>query len=167
MPPVVDFAGRETFRIAMESQPIILLTRAEIMEGALVGAMRRINGVMARRREVHFVNGREGDGWTSDIEGALGEMALAKHLGRYWSDGSFRGGDVGDLQVRTTAHERGHLLLYPHDRDDSLFVLVVGKYGQYRIAGQILGAAGKQPEHWQEEKATYFVPQSVLARCAG
>jgi hypothetical protein len=80
------------------------------------------------------------------IEGAGGEVAAAKALGRR-RDGQVNtekeGGVVGHIQVRTRSRYDG-LFVRPNDRDDDMLVLVTGVYPTYRVCGWIRGADAKQ-----------------------
>lgn len=75
-------------------------------------------------------------------------MALAKHLGMYWSDVPRLdyAGDVGGYQVRWTEHPTGHLLLYDRDADHKVYVLVTGGPLSFRIPGWIVARDGKREE---------------------
>lgn len=142
----------------------ITLTPAEIMLGATAGMMRQVENIKNNARPFYGA-GRDND-WQLNIEGVLGEMALSKHLGIYWKGkGTMRAPDVGDVDVRTTAHEGGHLILHPNDPDDRLFYLLTGKNGTYTLHGSILGRAGKL-DKWVKDptggRPAYFVPQEAL-----
>lgn len=106
--------------------------------------------------------------WQQHIEGALGEMAFAKALGRYWSGSvnTFKnGGDVGDVQIRTRSRTDYDLIVRARDRDEDYFVLVVGCCPIYTIVGYMKGGDAKQ-ERWGKNHgghgAAYFVPQNEL-----
>lgn len=139
------------------------LTPAEIMQGAIAGVMRQTENLKLGRKPAYGA-GRSND-WQLNIEGALGEMALAKHLDKYWHKGTFRGADVGQYQCRTSSRDNGDLILHPRDGDKSVFFLVTGRNGSYVIRGWIHGAEGKREEFWRDPaggRPAFFVPQSVL-----
>lgn len=144
----------------------VQLTNAEIMQGALVGAMRRLKGIRRKRQEKPrcYEQGGLENAWQNDIEGACGELALAKALGLFWSDGEFQGDDAGHYQVRTTRREDGHLIIYTTDDDAKQYVLVVGCAGTYRIAGWCFGRDAKPyPDgKGQRNNSSHWVPQSAL-----
>lgn len=143
----------------------VTLTPYEVQMGATVGLRRHLEALELRLPDRH---GYQGDGWGIHIEGALGELALAKYLGKYW-DGSVntfkRQGDVGQIQVRTRSRDDFELLVRPDDRDEDIFVLVVGQAPRYRVVGWIRGSEAKRPE-WQQtygqRPPAYFVPQASL-----
>lgn len=139
----------------------------ELQQAAIVGINRRIKALHAGGKETH---GFDGDrAWTVDIEGAAGELAVAKVLGVYWSGSinTFKfGADVGHLQVRTMGKEHYGLLIRPNDDDAAIFVLVVGRAPQFRVVGFIRGIDAKKQEWFQSfgngRPAAYFVPQDRL-----
>lgn len=147
--------------------PKVTLTSAEILLGAQAGAMRQVEN-MKLNRTPYYGAGRSND-WQLNIEGVLGEMAVAKHIDCFWyGKGVFRGRDVGNYEVRSTAHQNGRLILHPDDDDDAFFFLVVGAYGQYTVAGKILGRQGKVERYWSDPtgkgRPAFFVPQSDLVQ---
>lgn len=143
----------------------IILTWAEVEIAARVGLERQIASMRNSLRDKH---GYEGSGWNIHIEGAAGEMALAKMLDRYWdgSVGAFKkGGDVGKIQVRTRSQPDYDLIVRDDDADDSWFVLVLGRIPHFTVVGYIKGADAKLPEFLQDyggRPPAYFVPQQSL-----
>lgn len=150
----------------MANEPCVQLTLSEILIGSFVGVMRHVQDMKRKYEDAHGGDGNLKD-WQVDCEGALGEMALAKHLGFYWSGniGNVKAPDVGPYEVRTAGEHWHHLLLHPTDKDDRPYVLVTGKDGRYRLQGWILGRDGKQQRWWKEKvngRPCFFVPQSAL-----
>ena len=150
----------------------VSLSESEVTVGATVGIMRRVESVFAARAQTVPGIDADGKGWIHDIEGALAEMAVAKHLGRYWdaSTRRFRGsrfGDVAEFQVRHGCRLDDHLIIRDHDDDAARFILVVGVAPTYRIVGSILGSDAKAEVGWRRDpggrgKPCWFVPQSAL-----
>lgn len=111
--------------------------------------------------------------WQVNIEGAMGEAAVAKFLRTYW-DGSINkhdGPDVGGfVEVRTCSFENGWLWIWEKDQDDRPVVLVTGKSPTFKIVGWIYAGAAKQEEYWQatdapnnrHNSACWFVPPELL-----
>lgn len=103
--------------------------------------------------------------WDSDIEGTHGECALAKAANCYWCGalGKFWAADVGRVQIRTTRHVDGGLILHDDDDDGDYFVSAIGGDGSYDLLGYMLASLGKKPEFlrsdWKEP--AYCVPQSA------
>lgn len=148
----------------------VTLTGQEIMQGAFVGIMRQTQNLRDSRIQAHNVG--KGLDWQMHVEGALGEFALAKLLGTFWSGAhSFRGVDVGKWQVRTTPHDNGSLILHDSDADEDRFVLMTGGNGEYVVRGWILAAAGKRKHWWRDPtgkgRPAFFVPQSALEAWRG
>jgi hypothetical protein len=115
-------------------------------------------------------NGAKGEvkGWEVNIEGACGEIVVAKWRGEYWegSVDQFEGGDVGKLQVKTTKHPEGCLLLRENAKDGEIFYLLTGEAPRFVIRGWAYGWEVKQDKYWRELKngrpGAWFIPQSVL-----
>jgi len=111
-----------------------------------------------------------------DLQGARSELAVAKALGLKW-DGKFlrneawlkwrvEGHDVGPLEIRSTHHPNGRLLLHPKDPDESPFILVLThKRPVYILAGWYFGRDGKKNEWWWDPgygRPCYFVPREQM-----
>lgn len=143
----------------------ITLTWQEAAMASEVGRLRQLASIKAGRQDRH---GFAGDGWDVHIEGACGELAVAKRLGVYW-DGSidnFGGPDIpGGLQVRTRSQHGYELLIRPGDSDTAVWVLVTGRCPNYRVRGWLRGSEARQPR-WLKSHgnrpAAYFVPTSAL-----
>ena len=102
------------------------------------------------------------------IQGRAAERVIARLLNIPWNtdtDAPHQRGDVLDMEVRSTRHIDGHLLLHEKDADDRICWLVIDQHPRYGVAGSIRIRDGKLKEYWQERikgRACYFVPQSVL-----
>jgi hypothetical protein len=111
-----------------------------------------------------------------DVQGAHAELAVAKGLGLKW-DGQFfnldewfdwrtDGHDVSGLEVRSTHHPDGCLILHPKDKDDSPFILVLThKAPDYLLSGWAFGHEGKKEKYWRDVgygRPCYFLQQSKL-----
>lgn len=111
-----------------------------------------------------------------DIQGAEAELAVAKALKLPW-DGSFldldkwmdwrtAGHDVSGLEVRSTHHSKGCLILHPKDRDDAPFILVLThRKPIYELVGWHFGKMGKQSKYWRDVgygRPCYYLPQNQL-----
>lgn len=146
---------------------IVILTWFEMFVCAQIGCMRQIEALKLGRPDRHGYNG---DGWNVHIHGALAECAVAKAQGRYWEPLARRphelAGDVADLQVRSTQHRDGSLILHPDDPDDARFWLVITSSApRFNVVGSIDGAAGKLKQYWRTDvrEPAFFVPQAALA----
>lgn len=131
--------------------------------GATVGLLRHAQNIEFNRdpgsRPVEL-------GWQNHIEGALGEIAFAKWANLFPS-GAFtlNAVDVGRFEVRTRSRQGYDLIVHPKDKDDAIFILVVGIDGTYELQGWIRGADAKQQRHWNEPvkgRAAFFVRREFL-----
>jgi len=141
----------------------VSLSTYEMMIAAEVGKMRMVSSIKSGYENQHGMPSRN---WDADIEGAAGEMAVAKALGLYWdcSVNSFKKPDLPfRIQVRTT-HQKS-LIVRPSDTDDDRFVLVRGYSPRFEIVGWILGREAKKQE-WMAapngRPAAHFVPSEAL-----
>jgi hypothetical protein len=152
----------------------IRLTIFEVMQGAFSGLLRQCDNIAHSAKPAH---GHDDDTnpWQIAIDGALGEMVLAKHFNIYWGGKGIKGGgDVGNLQVRTTPYANGYLRLHKKDEDGAKFYLVTGKPPKYTVRGWLLAKDGKRPEFWGSigkggvidpngtYRPAYWVPQDKL-----
>jgi hypothetical protein len=144
---------------------LVTLTPTESRAAILTGAERQID---ALTRGLRDRAGTSDDTWTLHIEGAAGEMAAAKALGRYWQMpvSTFKkGGDVGELQIRTRSQHNYDLIVRDDDRDGDLFVLVTGRIPRFAVHGWIRGGDAKRAE-WRKQydahEPAFFVPQGEL-----
>jgi len=148
-----------------DSKIFVSITDKECFDAAQVGLVRRIvscNKGFADRKKQCNTN------WEQDIEGAIGEMVLAKHLNIKWNKGvnTFHDPDVGSFQVRTTQYLNGKLIVRAWDSDDDVYVLVVGTYPKYYICGGIRGKDAKQDKWKLNPNGTgyaWFIPQPSLS----
>lgn len=142
----------------------IELTPSEIMSGALIGVMRQVQN-LSKKRTPAYGAGTKKD-WQLHIEGALGELAVAKAMNLYYAGtGVLRADDVSGFQVRTRSKHDYELILHHEDQDDIKFVLVTGLNGKYVIRGYVMGYEGKVQEFWNDPaggRPAFFVPQNKL-----
>lgn len=145
----------------------ISLTWAEVLTAAYIGTMRNVQSLRG-----NWTPGADvgvDNSWTPNIEGAAGEMAVAKYLGMYWSGavGDPQADDVGPFQVRTNASRKyDDLILRPRDKPERIYISVLSFLPQFTICGWIGGAEGKQ-EKWLRDGTAgrppcFFVPRTSL-----
>ncbi len=105
----------------------VFLTPIELMIALMAANGRYINAIKGGNSDT--VEGSEGRHLMTDCVGAVGELALAKHLGVYWSGiGSLAGTDVGRIyEVKSTDRPDGNLLVHYKSsmQRDKLFVLAI------------------------------------------
>lgn len=147
-----------------EEKITVTLAWHEATMASDIGRMRHLAAIKAGLQDSH---GYSGLGWSEHIEGACGEMALAKYLGIYWdgSVNSFKANDLPGVQVKTRSRDDYELIVRPGDSDQSNFVLVTGKCPTYTVRGWIKGADAKRQEWLQDHGGrppAYFVPHSSL-----
>jgi len=138
----------------------------EVLQAAMTGMMRQVSAI--KRNSVSKISGRE---WQAHIEGACGELAVAKVMGRYWGGGinTYKsGGDIDSTgwEVRTRSSHDYDLIVRDDDDDERIFILVTGHAPDYRVHGWIRAADAKQHE-WQKNYGghglAYFVPHHALS----
>ena len=130
---------------------------------AQVGVRRMLESL---RKGSAQANGCE-DTWTPHIEGACGEMVVAKALNRYWSGSvnTYSQPDVAEYQVRTRSKPEYQLIVRPDDDDEAPFVLVRGRAPSYDIVGWLYGYEAKQSiwlRTYGNRRPAYFVPDEAL-----
>ena len=144
----------------------ISLTDYEMAMAANAACLRNIAAVK-RGWESKFASHNQ---WQNHIEGACGELAVAKVMGRYWggSINTFkRGGDIDSTgwEVRTRSNHDFDLIVRDDDPDGRVFILVTGKAPDYRVWGWIKSEDAKRNE-WLKDYGgygkAYFVPQAAL-----
>lgn len=139
-----------------------MLTSEEMLSGVLIGSRRRIVSM-----QKNLNTGTSERSWDKEIEGALAEVALAKHLGVYMdpSLGKYKAQDVGAFHVRHTELDNGFLIIRDQDPEGT-YVLLTGKAGRYSIKGCIdskdarqMNDCRKAPNNREE---SWFIPQDRL-----
>lgn len=142
----------------------VRLSTYEVMVAAEVGKMRTVSSMKADYPNRHGMPERD---WDADIEGAAGEMVVARAFGLYWdcSVNTFKRADLPfRIQVRTTAQKS--LIVRPDDDDEDVFVLVRGRSPEFEVAGWMLGRDAKR-DCWSQapngRPAAWFVPPDALS----
>jgi hypothetical protein len=147
----------------------ITLSASELLLSSGVGARRHAANLLAGRPDRHGAP----QSWDVHIEGACGECAAAKALNVYWpASVDFRERQAGDLpggvEVRTTSHAGGSLILHEQDPGDRRYVLVVGRAPVFDVVGFIVGSEGRQAKWWKDPsnagRWAYFAPSGALYR---
>ena len=145
--------------------PVVKLTSAEMMTAGLTGVIRRVSSLQNEYNSgIYHAHGNE---WSTDIDGAAAEMAVAKHLNKYWGShvNSMKAPDVDTLQVRSTHHKNGCLIIRPHDNPDAKYVLVTSAAPEYNIVGWMWGRDAMQDKFWRTDLKgldAWWVPQQQL-----
>lgn len=115
-----------------------------------------------------------------DIEGVMSELALCKFMGVYpelvfeigirsVTNGTDRGDVIYDdlcIDVKSTKHSNGRLFSMKENEAVDLYVLLIGKRGEYRIAGCMypndLYAEARWGHHGVFKKPCYAAEQHDL-----
>jgi hypothetical protein len=144
----------------------VVLTATEMMVASYVGSARNVQSLI---RGWQRTSGIKTDTWSSNVEGAAGEIAVAKLLGIYWQPivGDLAADDVGPYQVRTNmSRKHDDLCLRPKDRDDRFYISVLSFAPEFLVLGFIAGADGKQAK-WLRDGTPgfpqcFYVPRAAL-----
>lgn len=141
---------------------LVLLTPMELLQGAMTGAIRRITSITrAMDKNKHA----DKSDWATDIDGALAEIAFAKWRKVYYrpSNMSLKEPDVGKVQVRSTSHALGHLIVRPNDKKNAAqpFALGITDAPYVRLIGWKFGVDCMKDEYRRED-GSWWVPQADL-----
>ena len=143
------------------------LSATEMMVAAYIGCARNVWALTHGSEPGHGIG--FDNTWTANVEGAAGEMFVAKTLDIYWCPrvGADRyNGDVGPYEVRTNSSRRwDDTPLHPSDRDDRVFIGVLSFMPEFEIMGWIWGHEGKRQEWWRDGspgRPAFWVPRSAL-----
>jgi len=128
----------------------VKLNLPEMLSASNAGTIRQY---ASDQRNSDYSDGFRGDKMTpltSHIEGAMGEVCVAKALNIHFtgSVNTYGKPDLGDdIGVRTTNREDYGLLIYPKDDPDYFYYLVKGCSPNYRVCGWIRGGDAKQDKY--------------------
>ena len=146
----------------------VTLTLPELIHGVTSGAIRAYESSKKNLSAAHGLD-KEGEGLLSmDIEGALGEICVAKVLNKYWGGdvNTYKGADIGDsIQVRTRSKHAYDLLVRDGDNPAHFYFHVTGAYPEYCVRGWMKGSNAKNPKYLARHGGrppAYFIPESDL-----
>lgn len=146
---------------------IITLTWTEMMVASYVGSARNVQSLKQNWEPAAGVG--TSNTWTPNVEGAAGEMAVAKALGVYWQPivGNNLADDVGPYQVRTNiSRKHDDLCLRPKDRADRIYISVLSFAPEFHILGWIDGESGKDQKWYRDgtigRPKCFYVPKDAL-----
>ena len=141
------------------------LTPAEMYMAASIGVARHIAACVKHSANAHGADNEHG--WQYHIEGACGELAVAKALDIAWSPtiNTYKSaGDVGLLEVRTRSRHDYELVVRENDKD-ATFILVTGVAPHLIVRGWINAKDARMPE-WFVSHANrppqFYVPHAAL-----
>lgn len=142
------------------------LTDTEMRIAIEVGVARQLSAMVAGKRDVH---GASGSGWDLHIEGAAGELAVAKAIGVYYPASVDTYRDEPDLppdiEVRTRSRQYYDLIVRSDDDPFKRYVLVTGRSPELTVRGWIYGNHAMNPswvKTYGNRPPAFFVPQTHL-----
>ncbi len=139
---------------------------------ANVGVARNVHALTRGRS--HRYGATDAVGWAAHLDGAIGELAAAEHLGLTWSAFAVDATPEADLvggrwpvQVRATPYATGQLLLHRPDPPDHVYVLARVLGLTVELAGWVWGAHAKRDEWWgtlpgRSDRPCFIVPADAL-----
>ncbi len=146
---------------------LVSLTQYECEMASLVGVHRQIQSVYKKLPDKHGCDPE--DGFKVHVNGACGELALAKALDRHWPgtvDTFKEGADIGTrFQVRTRTKHWHDLIVRPDDRPSHVFVLVIGIPPAFEVVGWIIGDQAPLLGKWKNygnKGYAWFVERQFL-----
>lgn len=150
----------------------IELSFEEGMAAAVTGSVQMMRAIRSGKVG-HDHGGRSGrqvrERWAQAIHGQMAEHAVCKALGLYpiASVDGIGGDDPGGYAIRSTPWNDGCLIVNQSElpeADDKRFLLVVGHWPRFRLAGWLYGAEARRDEWWRpdERPPSWWVPQSSL-----
>lgn len=155
---------------SLMAPPKVTLTPQELNQASFLGLSRQYKAMTSQNRDSVWEKPYH-ESLSAHVVGAMGEMAVAKWLGIWYSfsEGTYKTDTdlSGDLEVRTRTNTDWSLLVRPQDKDESKFVLVTTSDGNSLILhGWISGAEAKKDE-WVRDwgnrgRPVFSVPQEAL-----
>ena len=145
----------------------ITLTNRELTMAAECGIMRNIACIIDGRKPAHGFDDEDGS-WNVHVEGACGEVAVAKLLGRFWSPtvNTFHAADIGlKIQVRTRSRHDYDLLVRSSDEASHAVVCVTGLAPRFAAHGYMIAQDARRDEWVQTHGGrppAWFIPKKHL-----
>lgn len=154
----------------------ITLTDADLADATATAKMAIAEAVSMNRNDY---NARPMEKMLDDrVKGKMGEKAASRLLGVPATPSRarfvLRPDLINGAEVRATNYEHGVLYLYPRDKDDDDFILCIGEFPHYRLAGWINCARGKAigkfstrwQSHYEVEQHYLDTIEDLLAKWA-
>jgi hypothetical protein len=145
---------------------VVTLDNGAIAAAYAIGTLRHVVSVALKQPDKHGLKPQAAP--TKHIIGAAGEIAVAKHLDKYWpaSVCTYKGPDLGEkIQVRTRSAHWAELTIRKDDDPQHAFVLVTcEELPEMHIRGFLWGH--EVQEEWfrspNDRPPAYFVPQEAI-----
>lgn len=147
---------------------LVELSLSEMLNGCIVGCLRHHESSRKKMPDKHGFDGSKLSGLSIHVDGACGEIAVAKLRGRYFGGlvNSFKAADLGNnVQVKTRSSHDYDLIVRRDDNPDHIFVLVTGSPPQLFVRGWIYGHEAMQEKFLKTyggREPAYFVPAKFL-----
>ncbi len=154
-----------------QERPGIWIDFHSLAWAAGYGFQRQLNAIENNRRDPDEYYSNK---WQNHIEGALAEYAVAMYFDVTWQQTVGQCGrlDVGPFEVRQTGYRTGELVIQTDEHHpDAPFILVVGDYGKYKIAGFVPRARDFMNKDFETTKVkgrrpAFWIPQAKLTPIA-
>lgn len=152
------------------SETRITLDWYDCGRAAQIGCMRNIDSLQRKSKNKNNLD--ETDNWTLHVEGAAGELAVARYFGVPWPGlvGCPQAPDVRIngrwCQVKTNKSRRWTDLIVKQDDPDGFnYIGVLSFLPEFVITGWLPAAEIKQTRFWRDPtggRPAYFVPRDLL-----
>lgn len=146
----------------------VTLTLSEMLHGATVGTIRHFEAETAGRASSRNFYSSNKDLLTAHVQGAIGELVVAKCRDRYFMPtvNNFKDADIGkNTQVRLRVQHDWDLIIRDDDNPDHIFVHVTGAGPTYCVRGWTYGKDVLKQEYrknYGNGVESWFVPESAL-----
>lgn len=159
---------------------IIPLSIKQIQTGTEVGKKWHEHSRVFKYKGAYNISKTANKSQDNDIRGAISELVVAETLGlewnglkhHFWGQDGVALADIGDdIQVRSTSHSNGNLIIHPKDNLQHRYVLVRThnlynpSHPSIEIVGWTFGKEAKQKKFWKEpqpNRGCYLFPSSQL-----
>lgn len=144
------------------------LSLSEMLNACVVGGLRHYQSTEKGLLCKHGFDASKNSPLAIHVDGACGEIAVAKLRGRYFGGlvNSFKAADLGDnVQVRTRSSHDYDLIVRSNDNPEHIYVLVTGAAPRLCVRGWLYGHEAQQDSFLRAyggREAAYFVPAQSL-----
>jgi hypothetical protein len=151
-----------------EGRVWVTLTLSEMLHGSNIGTIRHFEAQNAKRKPNHKFGMSSKDPLAAHIQGAIGEIVVAKARDRYFMPtvNNFKEADLGGIiQVRLRTKHEWQMIVRDDDDPNHIFVHVTGEGPEYCIRGWAYGRTVMLPAYRQNHGnrvESWFVPESAL-----
>lgn len=147
-----NHTGEHSVQLESKPEPLEMLSVKDIMAASSYACERRANFLIQHEKG----KGRKPLGWEYAIENSCAEIAVAKHLGKYWQS-KIHNSIPLDVHVRKDASSDFSVRTY--EGHNSVLVLVVGECPCYSVLGCITSSDARAIGGGSD---TVIVPKDAL-----